>query len=366
MLAANEDWSPVRAAFIRPAEAPRNDREFGSHRAIAEIDFEFHPIPAQMPVGENYARVHTCLCDYVGRHFRGVPRNGRRRLALDQRSHHARSSQAKTTDHQSRSRRTGDQGGFDRMMTTSNGFNPQAEQHLMLAYVADLELEVDRLRKLSQFLQQAARHTVEQVQRTCSDFVQSDANEKPVADISAAINRFEVILKDGYEPTGYHPSHDQVVVIALRPLIEQIFRWQQRLLEAPDATLHLELSREHVDWFPARLRHILDNLISNALRYRDPMKGEARVSLSLVRSADGYQLRVSDNGVGMPWAKRAEAFELYHRAGPARAIGVGVGIAVVKLLLEQSGGSLTVESGDGQGTSFVAVLPYYAAEDYLN
>jgi signal transduction histidine kinase len=252
------------------------------------------------------------------------------------------------------------------MMSTSNGFNPQAEQHLMLAYVADLELEVDRLRKHSQFLQQAARHTVEHVQRTCRDFVQSEANEKPVADISAAIDRFEVILKDGYEPTGYHPSHDQVVAIALRPLIEQTFRWQQRLLEAPDATLHLELSREHVDWFPARLRHILDNLISNALRYRDPMKGEARVSLSLARSADGYQLRVSDNGVGMPWAKRAEAFELYHRAGPARATGVGVGIAVVKLLLEQSGGSLTVESGDGQGTSFVAVLPYYAAEDYLN
>jgi signal transduction histidine kinase len=136
-------------------------------------------------------------------------------------------------------------------------------------------------------------------------------------------------------------------------------------LAAPEASLHLELSCEHVDWFPARLRHILDNLISNSLRYRDPTKGEARVSISIARGSDGYELRVSDNGKGMPWKKRAEAFELHYRAGPTRPAGVGVGIAVVKLLLEQSGGSLTVESGDGQGTSFFAVLPYYAPQDFL-
>lgn len=130
--------------------------------------------------------------------------------------------------------------------------------------------------------------------------------------------------------------------------------------------LHLELSTEHVDWFPARLRHILDNLISNSLRYRDPDKGEARVTVSITRCSAGYELRVSDNGLGMPWKKRAEALELYHRSGPARTAGLGVGIAVVKLLLEQSGGSLTVDSGAGQGTSFLAVLPSFTASDYLD
>lgn len=236
----------------------------------------------------------------------------------------------------------------------------------MLAYVADLELEVDRLRKLTQFLQAETRRTVELIQVTCGEFLPSDANCQPVADIRKAVEDLAVILRDGYESPGYHPAHDQVVAVAIRPLIEQVFRWQQRLLAAPEAKLHLELSREHVDWFPARLRHVLDNLISNALRYRDPAKGEARVSVAISCVSDGYELRVSDNGRGMPWQTRAEAFELYHRAGPARAAGVGVGIAVVKLLLEQSGGSLTVESGEGQGTSFVAGLPYYAPADYLN
>src|SRR4051794_35537431 len=44
-------------------------------------------------------------------------------------------------------------------------------------------------------------------------------------------------------------------------------------------------------------------------------------------------------------------------SGPARAAGLGVGLAVVRLLVEQSGGTLTVDSGAGQGTTFVAMLP---------
>jgi len=90
------------------------------------------------------------------------------------------------------------------------------------------------------------------------------------------------------------------------------------------------------------------------------------VFLGLSGLAEGYELRVSDNGLGMPWNKRTEAFELFYRSAPARAAGLGVGLAVVKLLVEQSGGSLTVESSEGQGTSFVVVLPRYGADDYLS
>jgi signal transduction histidine kinase len=250
--------------------------------------------------------------------------------------------------------------------TNETGRNPEANQHLVVAYVADLELEVDRLRKLAQFMQHEVRQAVQEIERACDVSNESSSNAIVATAVRQVTGQLSRVLDDGYEPTGYHPAHDQVVAIAVRPLVEQIFRWQQRLLAAPNATLHLDLSTEHVDWFPARFRHILDNLISNALRYRDPTKGEARVSLSINRNSEGYELRVSDNGLGMPWSKRAEAFELYYRSGPGRAAGLGVGIAVVRLLLEQSGGGLRVESGAGQGTSFVALLPYFSATDFIS
>jgi signal transduction histidine kinase len=156
-----------------------------------------------------------------------------------------------------------------------------------------------------------------------------------------------------------------VVAIAVRPLAEQVFRWQQRLLGADGTLLQLELEVEHAEWFPARLRHILDNLISNSLRYRDPEKAENWVRVSLRASPETYDLRVSDNGLGLPAGTPGQVFELFHRFALARAVGPGVGLAVVKMLVEQSGGSLSVDSGEGQGTTFVALLPRYAADDYL-
>src|SRR5262249_49460639 len=150
---------------------------------------------------------------------------------------------------------------------------------------------------------------------------------------------------------GYHPAHDQVVPIAVRPVAEQVFRWQQRLHGAPEVTLRLELQSEHIEWFPVRLRHVLDNLLSNALKYRDPDKAEPWVWLGRGPTPEAYELRVSDNGVGLAPAERDQAFDLFHRSAPARAAGLGVGLAVVKLLVEQSGGRLTADSGAGQGST---------------
>jgi signal transduction histidine kinase len=233
--------------------------------------------------------------------------------------------------------------------------------NLLLAYVADLELEVDRLRKQSQFVQHEARETLKQIQILCREA----SGEKALPEIDQAIRQLAGVLRDSQEPPGYHPAHDQVIAIAVRPLVEQVFRWQQRLQDAPQVELRLELESEHVEWFPARLRHILDNLFSNALKYRDADKGASWVCFGLRVAPKGYELRVADNGVGLPPEEQAEVFELFYRAAPARAAGLGVGLAVVKLLVEQSGGSLTVDSGEGQGTTFVAVLPRYDVDDFL-
>ncbi|MEX0611117.1 MAG: sensor histidine kinase [Pirellulales bacterium] len=252
------------------------------------------------------------------------------------------------------------------MQISKEDFNPSSNCHLLLAYVADLELEVDRLRKQGQFLRHDARETLGRVLSLCQDNTAEKNATQPLAEIARAAQRFDDVLQDLYEPPGYHPAYDQVIAVAIRPLVEQVFRWQQRLLGIPQARLRMELASEYVEWFPARLRHILDNLISNALKYADPTKGEMRVYVGVNRLAEAIELRVTDNGMGMPWDKRAEAFELFYRLAPARAAGLGVGVAVVKLLVEQSGGKLTVESGEGQGTSFVVVLPRYDAGDYLN
>jgi signal transduction histidine kinase len=236
---------------------------------------------------------------------------------------------------------------------------------LLLTYVADLELEVDRLRKQAQFVRHEVRQAIKRVRLFCSEGAQDGQALPALGGIDHAAKELGALLHDMQEPSGYHPAHDQVIAIAMRPLIEQVFRLQQRLLGAPKVALRLSLEAEHVEWFPARLRHILDNLLSNCLKYRDADKDEAWVQLALRVVPEAYEFRVTDNGVGMPPEVHDQMFELFHRAAPTRAAGLGVGLAVVKMLVEQSGGSLRVDSGEGQGSAFVVVLPRYDVDDFL-
>jgi signal transduction histidine kinase len=235
--------------------------------------------------------------------------------------------------------------------------------HLLLAHVADLELEVDRLRKQGQFVRHQVGSTLKRVRLLCADTAEPQAGPGPLTRIDQAVGELAEVVRDLQEPPGDHPAHDQVVAIAIRPLADQVFHWQQRIEGAPQVVLRMDLESEHVEWFPVRLRHILDNLFSNSLKYRDPGKAESWVRLGLRISPEGYELRISDNGAGMPATEHEQIFELFYRAAPARTAGLGVGLAVVKLLIEQSGGTLTVDSGEGQGTTFVAVLPRYHVED---
>jgi signal transduction histidine kinase len=252
------------------------------------------------------------------------------------------------------------------MPHSPNGATPTVSNlQLLRGYVADLELEVDRLRRQGRFVQHEVRETLKRVRSLCADEPPGSDAPTRLAEVGRAASQLAAVLRDVQEVPGYHPAHDQVVAIAVRPLIEQVFRWQQRLAGAPQAVLRLELETEHVDWFPGRLRHILDNLLSNALKYRDRDKAEAWVGVALQASPEGYELRVSDDGVGLPSRDGAEVFELFYRAAPARAAGLGVGLPVAKLLVEQSGGTLTADSGAGPGTTFVAVLPRFDLEDYL-
>jgi signal transduction histidine kinase len=244
--------------------------------------------------------------------------------------------------------------------------NPRTSNvQLLLAYVADLELEVDRLRKQGQFVQHEVLGALNRVQQLCANASEAGNTMPPLSEINQIAKQLAVVLRDLQDSPGYHPAHDQVIAIAVRPLAEQVFRWQQRLVGVPGAVLRMELESEHVEWFPARLRHILDNLISNSLKYRDPDKAESWVRLALRVSSEEYEFCVSDNGVGLPPSEHQQVFELFYRAAPARAAGLGVGLAVAKLLVEQSGGTMTVDSSEGQGTNFVVVLPRYDVDDYL-
>ena len=252
-------------------------------------------------------------------------------------------------------------------MLETQGDSPNMVSQLqtVMIYAADLELEVDRLRRKEEFLQQEARDHVKQVSQLCEDAALPAEPQDPVPAIASACQHFGEVLRDLHDPSGYHPACDQVTAVALRPLVEKVFLWQKRLNGVSNAVLRLDLEPDHIVWFPARLRHILDNLIFNALRFPDPAKGEIRVGLSLRAKPDGYELQLTDNGRGRPSQEIDGVMEFFYRAAPARTANLDVGFAVVKLLVEQCCGSISVTSGETSGTNVTVVLPRFDLDDYI-
>lgn len=106
---------------------------------------------------------------------------------------------------------------------------------------------------------------------------------------------------------------------------------------------------------PKILRSILDNLISNAIKY-SPEGGE--VHLLLDSSSNYICFQVQDQGIGIPLENQDQLFEPFYRADNTGNIqGTGLGLAIVKTSVEILGGKIQVESTPGVGTTFIISLP---------
>jgi len=103
------------------------------------------------------------------------------------------------------------------------------------------------------------------------------------------------------------------------------------------------------------LRHILSNLISNAIKY-SPQGGT--VSFDVTCNADAVLFRISDQGIGIPEEDLPHLFESFYRAGNVGNVsGTGLGLSIVKRSVDRHGGIIEVESLPGKSTTFRVTIP---------
>ncbi|WP_081681039.1 cell wall metabolism sensor histidine kinase WalK [Cellulomonas sp. URHD0024] len=112
-----------------------------------------------------------------------------------------------------------------------------------------------------------------------------------------------------------------------------------------------------VDADPVRLAQALDNLVSNAIKFT-PAGGAVRVSVE--PTVGGARLAVADSGIGIPPDELESLTTRFFRASTAtrRAIpGIGLGLSITKAVVDAHGGTLSISSVVGEGTSFTIDLP---------
>jgi signal transduction histidine kinase len=113
---------------------------------------------------------------------------------------------------------------------------------------------------------------------------------------------------------------------------------------------------------PQLTRQAIMNLVSNAIKYT-PTGGDVRLRTHV--EGDRIVCAVQDTGIGIPASAQARLFEKFFRADNALSIdteGTGLGLYLVKLIAERSGGSISCESIEKQGSTFILTLPAAAGE----
>jgi signal transduction histidine kinase len=106
-----------------------------------------------------------------------------------------------------------------------------------------------------------------------------------------------------------------------------------------------------------RLGQVLDNLVSNAVKFT--RKG-GTVTVTVEADGSSVRLTVADTGIGIPLDEQGQVFSRFFRASTAtrQAIpGTGLGLAISRALVEQHGGSIALQSREGEGTSVTVTLP---------
>jgi signal transduction histidine kinase len=145
----------------------------------------------------------------------------------------------------------------------------------------------------------------------------------------------------------------------LVPLIQEVARALRPQLEGKDQWFSLELAEA----LPAvvgdadRVRQILTNLLSNALKYT-PSGG--RITITARGDAGRVRVAVQDTGIGLAPEDQAQLFTPFFRArnDATRGVGgTGLGLAITRALVELHGGAITATSAPGQGSTFSFTLP---------
>ena len=186
----------------------------------------------------------------------------------------------------------------------------------------------------------------------------SASRRRRVAHIHSAGQHLLTLINDVLDLAGLEGGEVRVDLqrVDLQTVVEQTMPLLSPLLATHPVQVECGPLSFYLLADAVRLRQVLLNLLSNAIKYNRP-NGTVRVHAT---AADGQVLlRVSDTGLGLTDSQQQHLFEPFNRLGAETAgiEGSGIGLAIVKALVQRMGGTIAVQSQAGVGTTFEVSLP---------
>ncbi|PLX90597.1 MAG: hypothetical protein C0619_09060 [Desulfuromonas sp.] len=161
------------------------------------------------------------------------------------------------------------------------------------------------------------------------------------------LSRIDAGLKFGLKYETVQP--DRLLRKGLKQFQVQLLDCSFSLDLAEDAEFEIECDSQ-------RILQVLENLLSNSVKYS---AGQCRTRLSSVHSQDRYEFSVSDSGIGMSAEQIEKVFDKFYRVDSSNTAvaGLGLGLSIVKQIVDAHGGTVAIDSTPGQGTRVTVMLP---------
>jgi light-regulated signal transduction histidine kinase (bacteriophytochrome) len=220
--------------------------------------------------------------------------------------------------------------------------NMELEQ---FAYVASHDLQ-EPLRMVASYTQLLAQRYRDRLDADAHDFIAYAADG--ATRMQSLINDLLAYSRVGTRGEPLRPADSDTIC-------EEAIRNLQAAIEESGAVVARNpLPRVVAD--ATQLRQLLQNLISNALKFRSPEP--PRVHISAERNGSDWRFSVRDNGIGIDPEHAQRIFVLFQRLhNRAEYPGTGIGLAICKKIVERHGGRIWVESEPGNGATFSFTLP---------
>ncbi|SIT83480.1 PAS domain-containing sensor histidine kinase [Pontibacter indicus] len=171
--------------------------------------------------------------------------------------------------------------------------------------------------------------------------------------MGSALGTLKNVIADLSDVTKLNHEQELPEDVQIQDMLEEIKIGLQPYIEHTDALVQCtNMEFTTLRYSRKNLRSILFNLVSNAIKYSDPKRSPV-VNISSTITEEGvYELSVQDNGLGLAPSQIGKIFSLFKRAHD-HVEGSGIGLYLVKRILDNAGDSIEVESEEGVGSRFI-------------
>ena len=227
-------------------------------------------------------------------------------------------------------------------------------EDLAFATAHHLQEPVRNLKIQTQLLQ---RHWDGSIDETGSELIEQ---------MSGTMNRLRLLLHDFRAYSEVSTAHLAKSKLDIGDVIRKALSQWQSEFEVLDVSVDLESSTLTVEADRQQIQTVLEQLVGNALKYRNPER-RLTVSISVAESDGNVIVAVADNGIGIDPRFHKSIFGLFKRLhGSEDYPGTGLGLAVCQRIVEMHGQRLWVESQPGVGSKFYFTLKKADAPQYVS